>query len=339
MRKYCEENERIKRKYMAYQKEAKGQDQQSLDKIAAALIKFETSTNFKPFKKFHIEQAGKFKTSLDRARHPRTGKPLSLSTIDATLRLVKNFFHWLASQSGYKSRISYADVEYFNNNTKNARVAHTPRQIPYPSMEQAFHAFQAMPEGSDIEKRNKALFSFFMLTCARVGAVASLRLKHINLFDGYVFQDGREVNTKNAKTIQTWFYPVNKAYRGNFEAWVNYLKKEKLFGPEDALFPKPARELKNRQFVFENLSRETYSNTAKLNSIIRNAFAMVQLPEYTPHTFRKTLTLFGDQKTNGLEQMKAWSMNMGHENLATTISSYMPVSLQRQGEIIRSLGE
>ncbi len=65
-RKYCEENERIKRQYMSYLKQAKGQDQKSLDKVAAALVKFEQSTNFKPFKKFHIDQAGKFKTYLEK---------------------------------------------------------------------------------------------------------------------------------------------------------------------------------------------------------------------------------------------------------------------------------
>jgi hypothetical protein len=102
MRKVNEENERIKRKYIAYLKQAKGQDVKSLDKTLAAILKFEESSNFKPFKKFHIEQAGKFKTYLEKARNPRTGKPLRLSTTDATLRLVKAFFHWLAGQSGYK---------------------------------------------------------------------------------------------------------------------------------------------------------------------------------------------------------------------------------------------
>ena len=337
MRKYCEENERIKRKYLAYLKQAKGQDQKSLDKVAAALVKFEESTRFASFKKFHIEWAGKFKAYLDKARHPKTGKPLSHSTTDATLRLVKGFVHWLAGQSGYKSRISYADAEYFNNNMKNARVAHARRDVAFPSMEQAFHAFQAMPNSTDIERRDKALFAFFMLTGARDGAVASLKLKHINLFEGSVFQDGRDVQTKNRKTFTTWFFPVEAEYHNCFEGWVNYLRKEKLFGNEDALFPKPERRLVDGRFAFDTLSRESYSNSAKINAVIRNAFAMVQLPQYTPHLFRKTLAMYGDRACTNLEQMKAWSMNLGHENLATTVSAYMPVSQQRQGELIKSL--
>lgn len=336
-RKYCEENERIKRKYLTYLKQAKGQDQKSLDKVAAALVKFEQSTSFKAFKKFHIEQAGKFKVYLENQRHPMTGKQLSHATNDATLRLAKSFFHWLAGQPGYKSRISYSDVEYFNNNMKNARVAHAQRDVAFPSNEQAFHAFQAMPNRSVFEKRDKALFAFFMLTGARDGAVVSLKLKHINLFDGYVYQDARDVNTKNSKTFQTYFFPVNDAYLECFTNWVHFLRKDKLFADADALFPKAERRLVDGQFTFDTLSRDHYANASAIRAIIRNSFTLVQLPPYTPHLFRKTLAMLGNDKCKTLEEMKAWSMNLGHENIATTVTAYMPVTPHRQGELIKTL--
>ncbi|WP_299472011.1 hypothetical protein [uncultured Roseibium sp.] len=38
-----------------------------------------------------------------------------------------------------------------------------------------------------------------------------------------------------------------------------------------------------------------------------------------------------------IEQRKAWSQNMGHEHLATTVTAYMPVPRERQREIIRGL--
>lgn len=338
MRKVNEENERTKRKYIAYLKQAKGQDEKSLDKTLAAILKFEESTNSKPFKKFHIEQAGKFKTYLGKERNGRTGKPLSLSTTDATLRSVKGFFHWLAGQSGYKSRISYGDCDYFNNNAENARAAHAQRDIPYPSMQQAAHAFQAMAERTELERRDKAIFAFLMLTGARVAAAASLKLKHVDLFNGSVNQDGREVDTKNSKSFVTYFLPVDIAYRTYFEAWVTYLRDKKLFGPDDALFPKPLMGLADGGgFSVLGLSRDNYTNGTKINAVIRDAFRVVQMPEYTAHSFRKTLVHFGNERCDNLEQMKAWSMNLGHENLGTTISANMPVSAQRQGELIKSL--
>ena len=45
--------------------------------VLAAILKFELSTGFKPFAKFHIEQAARFKVDLAKALNPRTKKPLS----------------------------------------------------------------------------------------------------------------------------------------------------------------------------------------------------------------------------------------------------------------------
>ena len=217
---------------------------------------------------------------------------------------------------------------------KAARIAHAQRDIPYPSMQQCAHAFQAMPNGTEFEKRDKALFAFFMLTGARDGAVASLKLKHVNVQTGQVFQDGRDVNTKFAKIFRCQFFPVDPAYRDCFAAWVTYLKSEKLFGPTDALFPKAKiGYVEGQDLVNVGLDRVGYSGSAKLNEIIRTAFAVVQMPAFTPHSFRKTLVKHGDEVCISLEQLKAWSMNLGHENLATTVNSYLPVSEHRQLEI------
>ncbi len=263
---------------------------------------------------------------------------MGFSTVDATLRLVKGFFHWLVSRPGFKRVLTYADVEYFNNTRKAGRVAHTQRQIPYPSMQQAAHAFQAMPFETEFERRDKALFAFFMLTGARDGAVASLKLKHVNVALGHVFQDAREVNTKAAKTIHCQFFPVDKAYADCFAAWVTYLREVKLFGPEDALFPKArVGVVEGQGFVNLGLARAGFASAAKLNTIIRGAFAAVQMPQYTPQAFRKTLTHYGSAVCKTMEEFKAWSMNLGHENVATTINSYLPVTEQRQLELIRTM--
>ena len=111
-----------------------------MDKAADAILRFERSTGYKTLKRFHIEQAVNSKQSLSE-KNARTGKPLSKATIDGTLRAVKAFVLWLAGQPGYKSRIAYADAEYFNLNAKDARIAHAQRDAAYPTMEQCRHAF------------------------------------------------------------------------------------------------------------------------------------------------------------------------------------------------------
>lgn len=336
-RKFNEENERIKRRYLQFLREAKRSDLTTVDKAAEAILRFERSTGFKPFKLFHIEQAITFKNRLSNEKNARTGAPLSKATVDGTLRMVKAFIHWLAGQPGYKSRIAYADAEYFNLNAKDARIAHTARDTIYPTPEQCQHAFTQMPGATALQRRDKALFAFLMLTGARDGAIASMRLKHVDMVQGCVYQDARDVKTKFAKTFTTWFFPVDEIYLQSFRDWMTYLRQEELFSPNDALFPKPKMGLKDGAFATLGLSCDTYSNAGRLRTIIKEAFTSAGLPPFAPHSFRKTLGLLANDHCKTPEQFKAWSMNLGHENIATTLSAYCPVSTSRQGELIRGM--
>jgi integrase len=319
-RKVNEENERVKRRYLAWLRNAKRCDEATVDKAAEAILRFERSTDFKSLKRFHIEQAIAFKQRLSKETSAKTGQPLSKATISSVLRAVKGFVIWLADQPGYRSRIRYADAEYFNLNAKDMRIAHAKRPRPFPSLEQCRHAFEQMPDDTPVEKRDKALFAFFMITAARDGAVASLRLKHIDLMEGCVYQDAREVRTKFSKTFTTWFLPIDEVYTEAFAAWVNYLRKNLLFGPEDALFPKPEMIATPGGFEVTGLSREPYANAG--------------LPPYAPHSFRKTLVKWADGYYQTREAFKAFSQNIGHDSVVTTVSAYCPVSLERQAELI-----
>lgn len=336
-RKFNEENERMKREYRRYLANAMGRDEKSIDKVDAALAEFDAATGYKSFKAFHRDWCERFKRHLEKRRNAQTGQPLSLATRDAMLRNTKGFFHWLASQKGYKSRVSYADVEYFNNKTKDARAAHAERPKIYPSMEQCDHAFRNMPEGSEVERRDKAMFALLMLTGARDSALATLRLKHVDLVQDMTFQDGREVRTKNSKTIETWFFPVDPMYRAFFYGWVKYLR-DRLYGPADALFPKQHVAAGKEGFVAQGLARDPYSNAQRVREAIKSAFREVGLREYGPHSFRTMLALYGDKVCKTLEERKAWSQNLGHEHLATMVSAYMPVPRERQKELLRALG-
>ena len=55
-----------------------------------------------------------------------------------------------------------------------------------------------------------------------------------------------------------------------------------------------------------------------------------------------TKIVVGDSRhfeASGLDRKKAWSQNLGHENVLTTFSSYGDVARHRQAEIIRGLGK
>ena len=192
----------------------------TIDQVAAALAWFEADTRFRAFKAFHLEQAIAFKKHLNKKIHQRGGKPLSKATLNGTLSHLKRFFRWLAGQSGYKSSLSYSDAEYFNLSRKDMRVATARREKPYGTLEQLRHVLFTMSNGSDVERRNRALVAFLLLTGARDGAVASMKLKHVDLVRGCIHQDAREVKTKASKTFDTFFHPfvgddVQQVVEGN----------------------------------------------------------------------------------------------------------------------------
>ena len=81
-----------------------------------------------------------------------------------------------------------------------------------------------------------------------------------------------------------------------------------------------------------------YANAGKLRTVIKDAFTDAGLPAFASHSFGTTIGLLANDHCKTPEQFKAWSMNLGHENIATTLSAYCPVSPSRQGELIRGMG-
>ncbi len=149
MTKHNPENERIKRKYFAYLKEAKRHSEPTVDAAAKALNRFETYTRYRDFKAFHFEQAIAFKRHLAEQKAQRSGEKLSKATLHATLTQLKQFFFWLAGQPGYKVRLQYSDADYFNLSEKDMRIATAQREQKAPTLEQVKQAIQTMPAERD----------------------------------------------------------------------------------------------------------------------------------------------------------------------------------------------
>lgn len=237
MKKHNPANERIKRKYFTFLEEAKRHSEPTIDAAAKALNRFEVQSKFQDFKTFHFEQAIAFKNHLAAQKGQRSGEKLSKATLHATLNQLKRFFKWLSREPGYKSRIQYSDAEYFNLSDKDTRIATAKRHQKAPTMEQIKHVISTMPADTEIERRNRALFAFTLLTGARDSAIASMKLKHVDLITGCVNQDAREVQTKFSKTFTTYFFPVGEEILEIMVEWVTYLRDEKLWGNDDPLFP------------------------------------------------------------------------------------------------------
>jgi integrase len=338
MTKHNAENERIKHKYFSYLKEAKRHSEPTVDAAAKALHRFETYTNFRSFKLFHSQQAVGFKNHLAKQKGARSAETLSKATLYATLTQLKRFFQWLAWQPGYKSRLQYSDAEYFNLSDKDIRVATAQREQRAPTLEQIKHVIAMMPGATPIERRNRALIAFTILTGGRDSAIASMKLKHVDLSECSVFQDARDVKTKFSKSFSTFFFPVGEEILAIVADWLRFLRSDMLWSGDDPLFPRTRVALNaERQFEVTGLDRAHWKDASPIRKIFREAFLGAELPYFNPHSFRNTLVLLGQDICRTPEAFKAWSQNLGHEKVLTTFINYGSVGRQRQGEIIKGL--
>lgn len=83
-----------------------------------------------------------------------------------------------------------------------------------------------MPVATAIEKRDRALIAFAILTGARDGAIASAKLKHVDLRLDRFRQDAKEVKTKFSKSFDATFFPVGGSAREIVADWVDFLRRD-----------------------------------------------------------------------------------------------------------------
>jgi integrase len=296
------------------------------------------STGHRDFAAFHYEQARKFKRVLDEGINPETRKPLAKATIYSRLMAVKAFFLWLAIQPGYRSKLTYSDMEYFNLSNNDGRIAKASNSRPAPTLEQVRQVVMSIPAGSDIERRNRALIAFAIVSGARDDAIASMLIRHVDLANRTVFHDAREVRSKNRKTFTSIFFPVGHDFEEIVVDWISFLTKDRLCSLDDPLFP--ATKVKvGESGLFESagLDRVPWRNATAIRKIFKEAFEAAGSRYYNPHSFRKTLGALGERICQTPEAMKAWSQNLAHDHVLTTFTSYGAVRQERQAEILNDL--
>lgn len=340
MNNFNPENERIKREYFEYLKEAYQKSSSTIDNIKKSIARYEKFTEYKNFKSFNKEKAIVFKNNLLQTKAKQTGNTLSESTVLTTCRNLKSFFLWLRNQSGYKSKLNTDTIDFLNLPESYVRIATSIKVKEFPTIEQIKKVIYSMPDKTDIDKRNKALISFTLLSGLRDSAIASLKLKHIDIEKERIEQDPAEVKTKFSKLIYTFFFPVGDDIKKIFIDWINYLYKNKLFDNNAPVFPKTKlTQDKNQMFIADGLESAHWELANQIRDIFKNAFESAGLKYYSPHSFRNTLVNLGEKMCNTPEEFKAWSQNLGHEHVMTTFYSYGTVLTHRQGELIKNLSQ
>ncbi len=328
-------NLRIKRKYLVWRKEAKGLADSSVDKSAAAISACEAFLDGKDFRSFHSERARSFKRRLSSQQNMRTGGKLSQTSINGILREVQAFYCWLADQPGYKSRISRSDIEFLGSDRKSDAARRTSCWKPHPSPAQVLQLLGEMPTESVLQRRDRVLVAFLFLSGSREGAAITLRLGHVDLANSCVHFDARSVNTKFGKSFTTAFFPIGGSCEQIVRDWISELRNQHYFSDSDPLFPKTRIGVgTSRKFEALGIDRAPWAGASSASMIFKQAFIDAGLPPFSPHRVRDTLAELAKDHCRTPEDYKAWSQNMGHEDVLTTFRSYGSVAPGRQVDLM-----
>ena len=315
-------NERLKLDWL---EELERDDSPStIDHKLAALASFEEATNYQDFTQVTVEAVDGFIKFV-------SGKPTRSRTKVAAVNSVKSFFQWMVMDERIKGKKARKPINALRLKRKEHTASHARKPRPIATLAQIQTAMEAMPKTTAIERRNRAAIAFTIVSGARDGAIISMRLKHIDLISKQVHQDPNEVDTKGGKQIFTWFFPVGDFFIKEVEDYIAYLKSEQGFKPNDYLFTSSAiGHDENDRFCRAGITKERWANAQPMRDIFRAAFNTVDLPYFNPHTFRKTLWALTYEWGLDDEAKKAWSQNLGHEKMDTSVNYYGPVSRERQ---------
>lgn len=329
-----EKNERIKRAYMTYRKHSEQVSDKTLDREIAALERFDVWNGRKDFAKFHIDWAVGFRAHLDQAKG-KTGKPLAKSTTRAIMATMRAFTLWLSQQDGFRRRIKAVDANYFRLSLRDEAEARASQERAAPSVRQAKHALNAMPEETPRQIRDKAIFAILCLTGIRVAALTSLKIKHLDLIDKSVNQNPREVATKFGKQIDTFFAKDFEEAEAALANWMTYLEEVALCGPDDPLFPATALTSQSGSgFAAKGFTRAHWKTTEPVRKIVNTAFHNVGLHPFGPHAFRHMLARHAAKTCTSIAELVAVSQNLGHEDALMTVRRYGQISREDQRRLV-----
>ncbi len=331
-------NEKIKRKYLRYLKEAEGLSDSTINAMERSLLVYEEYSKQEDFGRFSQTRAIGFKKWIqDRTSN---GRPISIKTIYHYLRHLRSFFKWLAGQPGYKSKIDFDSISYLTLEKKLVRQAREPKLKRYPSLEYVLKLTDSIEIDNEIDQRDRALIAFLLLTGMRDRAVSTLPLGCFDRQNMIIMQlPSCGVQTKFGKSILTTIFNFDGKLVRYLMDWAEYLEKVKLFSAGDPLFPRSKSEQieGGYSFICRQVEAAFWAGTGQIRMILKNRARDADLEYYHPHSFRHAATHIAIQSANTIEQMKAISQNFGHEHVFTTLMTYGKLDDDRVREIVGSL--
>lgn len=283
---------------------------------------------------------GSLKKYLKSNVNKRSKKVLSIRSQYHILRHVNRFFTWLSGQAGYKSRIDINNVQFLQLSKKERRIATGVNPQKYPTLAQV-KSMTLFPVESEIDQRDQALISFMALSGIRDRAVTTLPIGCFDPSSLVIDQNpSRGVETKFSKQIQTTLFKIDDELVKCVVDWYTYLVEVKKFSLHDPLFPatKIGHVSKNHSaFEAKGVSNDFWADAGPVRRIFKERAKQTNTPYFTPHKFRHFILNESLKHVSSMEQLKAISQNLGHEQMATTFYGYGLIDDSRVSELIQEI--
>lgn len=337
------QNEIMKKQFFIYLKEVKGFSKDSVDAYERAILLWQDCVENKDFSSFGKQQARAFKLWI-KTRTNRRDEALSLTYIYNVLRRLKGFFEWLSMQPNYKSKVNQVVIEYLSLSKKETRIAIQPNKRDIPSMEEVIKVIETIQIANDVDRRDRALICFTILTGARISAIYSMPMGAFDEDTLTVDQNPKlGVKTKFSKHITTTFFPIEYTQAvGYFLEWYKYLKTVKGYTSKDPIFPMTIIENGQQNISYHSTGEVEpifWQSSNSARRIFQKRFLDADVPYYHPHTFRHLVVKEFAKTRLTEEEKKAISQNLGHENTGTTFGSYGygHIEADRQIDIVKKI--
>ena len=261
----------------------------------------------------------------------------SISTVTQKCYQLTRFYQYL-----------YSNPEKYENICKGLKVLKPNRKetIFRTSQKQSsesekfamsdFERLVDFPENNVIDKRDKALLCFLLLSAGRIDAIRTAPICSFNTKNYDFIQNPQlGMKTKFSKYIDSTLFRFKQEYIDIIVNWVNLLVKDYKFGKSAPLFPKITVDYKDTSKYI--VTKEFYKNQGSISSILRKRFKNIGQKGYSAHKFRHLAldTALGLVK-NG-KQFKAVTQNVGHESVTTVMKSYANMKPQEYKKIVKDL--
>ncbi|HPR17462.1 MAG TPA: site-specific integrase [Candidatus Cloacimonadota bacterium] len=314
------ENERIKHKYFDYCSKANAYSEKTIIQMERSINRWDDFTHHLSYKQFSERNVLDFKNMLQKDVDENIIQP---GTAKRNLKDLHKFLHWLRLIPGYKSKIDPLIIDYLEPSRRMNIQENNYSDKIYPTLQQVKIIWNSIEIETDIDKRDRVIFSLLILTGIRIEALSTLRLDCFDPAKLTIDQSPQKgVKTKFGKRIKTTIINFDKELVQNVTDWYNMLL-EKGYGVHDPLIPGAVSTRQNGLcFSKSEKMGKQFIKSGRLRAIIKERCAKVGYNDFTPHSFRHAHLALASKLAKTAEEFKAISMNVGHENIETTFGCY-----------------